>query len=935
MSASTLEVRLLGQFELRHAGLPVRLASRPAQSLLAYLILTAPTVHRRERLAGLLWPDATEANARNYLRSALWQIRKAFQAAGLDDDHLLLVDNIGLGFNPDSNYWLDALVLERAANADCAGERLMQAVGLYQGELLPGFYDEWLLPERQRLHAVFEQRAQRWLDCLIEQRRWPEVTSWSEFWIARSPTAEAPYRALMLACHGQRDAAGVAAAFERCRAVLDRELGVEPGPETTALLARLKASVAASRAGQPPDAASRLRLPAQTMPLIGREPELAEIDRLLQQPTCRLLTLVGAGGAGKSRLALEAAQRAGQSERYPQGVAFVPLAPVRSAEYIISAIAQALEITFYGPEEPAAQLWRYLRDKQLLLVLDSFEHLLASDGHGLAAELLDRAPGVRLLVTSRERLDLQGEWILDVPGLAVPAHVAAADFASYSAVQLFLQMAQRAGITPPLPLSPANRNSLWRICRLVQGLPLALVLAAAWVRVLSLEEIASEIETDLGFLRAEQRDLPERHRSLQAVFDHSWRLLSEAERAVFRQLAVFRGGFTREGAERVAGASLAQLATLVDKSLLYRGAAGRFEIHELLRQYAEGKLNAAGEARAVGQRHRDYCWALLKHNVLWGAVEVALLQRVEAEYENVRAALAWSKEFDDPEEYLQLVSAMTWFWFVRADYVEGRQALEAALQAAPPVASAARAAMEGVGALAEQQGDYQAAAVWLQASLALWPQVGNALEATWTLVHLGRVAMLQGEFERSAEINLECLEKFRALGFEPGIANSLMYLGTTWLHQGDDDKAQALLEESLPGLLAVGDAWALARTRHSLGLVALHRGALARALEHFRGSLALARERRDQTQIAECLEAIAWAAGRGGQNEPAAQLLGAAEGWRARIGLLRPPGLRGEYERNTQAVRRCLDESTFIQAWTAGRRLDEAQTLELALALSV
>lgn len=927
VTTSRLEIRLLGQFDLQYAGQPQRLPSRPAQSLLAYLALTAGTLHRRERLAGLLWPDATDDNARAYLRSALWRVRQA-----LPGPDIILVNEIDLGFNPQAPYWLDTAALEHVSASECLLPALMEAIELYRGELLPGFYDEWLGPERERLHAAFDQRAQRLVECLIEAERWPETQTWAEFWVARTPTAEAGYRAQMLASAARHNLAGVAAAYERCRAVLQAELAVEPSPATQALLARLRQPAAEPAPAEP------ARLPNPATPFIGREAELAEVARLLQQSNCRLLTLAGTGGAGKTRLALEAAARRAADSAFADGVYFVPLAPLGGAEFLVSAIAKAVRLNFYGPDEPARQLVRHLGDRRLLVVLDNFEHLLASGGAAQVSELLRQAPALKLLVTSRERLNLQGEWLLEVGGLDLPPPgELAPDPQAYSATRLFLQAAERAWPAARQSLSETDRRSVARIGRLVEGMPLALELAADWVRVLRLAEIVAEIEQSLQFLEADTRDLPERHRSLWAVCDHSWALLSPAEQAVYRRLAIFRGGFTRAAAEQVAGATLARLAALAGKSLLHRTPAGRYELHELLRQYAAARLAEAHETETVAVRHRDYYQSRLIHadDILWGAMEVAQLERLEVEQENLRAALLWSEAHADSEAYLRLVNGLITFWFVRADYGEGRRWLESAVARGAGASSEARAVANlGAGALAQLQGDYASAKALLEASLALRRELGQERHAAWALLHLGRVALLQGEFDRAVTIYHETVATFRQIAYPPGIANALLYLGMALYYQGQPAQAESLLAESLPMLRKANDAWAVARALFGLGKAALHRGELARAMDLLQESLRMARERRDRGQMAECVEAIAFVAGARGQGAEAARLLGAAESLGQAIGQLRAPGLRAEYESNLSALQSQMDGAVFNQLRAEGRRLDEAATLLLAEALA-
>jgi tetratricopeptide (TPR) repeat protein len=522
---------------------------------------------------------------------------------------------------------------------------------------------------------------------------------------------------------------------------------------------------------------------------------------------------------------------------------------------------------------------------------------------------------------------------LDLP----PPGELAPDPQAYSATRLFLQATERARPAARQSLSETERRSVARIGRLVEGMPLALELAADWVRVLRLDEIVAELEQGLQFLEADTRDLPERHRSLWAVCDHSWALLAPAEQTIYRRLAIFRGGFTREAAEQVAGATLARLSTLAGKSLLHRTPAGRYELHELLRQYAAARLAEAHETETVAARHRDYYQTLLIHadDILWGAMEGAQLERLEVEQENLRAALLWSQAHADPEAYLRLVNGLITFWFVHADYAEGRRWLEDAIARGAGASSAARApANLGAGALAEWQGDYAGAKALLEASLALRRERGEERHAAWALLHLGRVAFLEGEFDRAVTTYHETAATFRRIGYQPGIANALLYLGMALFYQGQPAQAENLLAESLPLLREAQDAWALARALLGLGLVALQRGEPARAMDLLQESLRMARERRDRGQITECLEAIAFTAGARGQTGPAARLLGAAESRRQMIGQMRPPGLRADYERNRSTLQGQMDETTFRHLWDEGHRLDEAATLLLAEALA-
>ncbi|MGQ0604751.1 MAG: helix-turn-helix domain-containing protein [Anaerolineales bacterium] len=378
----------------------------------------------------------------------------------------------------------------------------------------------------------------------------------------------------------------------------------------------------------------RSNLPASQSTLVGRENELATLAQLLADPQCRLITLSGPGGVGKTSLALRAAEA--QLSQFTHGVFVVMLAPLNRTEQIVPTLAEVLTFTFYSSSDPAAQLLNYLRDKHMLLIFDNCEHLL--DAADWASELLRAAPQVKLIATSRERLNLPEEWVLALTGLSVPIDSASLDAAS---VRMFVKAAQRAKVG--FTLTEADRSHVTRICQLVDGLPLGIELAAAWVRTLTCAEIAHELERGLDILAAPRRGVAERHQSLRAVFDHSWQLLSQVERGVFRQLGVFPGGFSREAAEAIAGASLPVLASLVDKSLL-QPKEGRYDLHPAVRQFAAEKLEIEPEvAAAIVARHSAFYGGFCRERqaALRGRGQRQALEELAAELENLRAGSRW------------------------------------------------------------------------------------------------------------------------------------------------------------------------------------------------------------------------------------------------------------------------------------------------------
>lgn len=418
--------------------------------------------------------------------------------------------------------------------------------------------------------------------------------------------------------------------------------------------------------------------PSQISPFIGRTQEITDILARLDDPHCRLLTVLGAGGMGKTRLSLEIGQMlaARNADKMPMGsfcpvlLAFVPLQPLNSPDFILSAIAEALNLQFYAGADPYEQLLDFLRPKAALLILDNFEHLLA--GADLITQLLADAPHLKLLISSRETLNLHEEWLYPLQGMTFPADDVG-DLSTYSAVQLFEQVAQR--VRPNFALQTVKADVL-KICRLVEGMPLALEITAAWLRRLPIHAITQELEAGLDILESHTRNMPERHRSIRVVFDYSWNLLTPTEQEVFAKLAVFRGGFLREAGEEVTGARLAVLAALVDKSLLVMDANGRYYVHELVRQYADEKLATRSNAFATTQRkHLDYYFGFLESRGEEMMVHMSqgVVAEISAELRNIRAAVVYLLAHGPVSAYEWPFNILCLFYQFRCLYEEGEE----------------------------------------------------------------------------------------------------------------------------------------------------------------------------------------------------------------------------------------------------------------------
>ena len=585
-------------------------------------------------------------------------------------------------------------------------------------------------------------------------------------------------------------------------------------------------------------------LPRSLTPFIGREPELAALGRLLCDPQSSLITIVGPGGIGKTRLAIEVATH--QRNMFPDGVWFVPLAPLSSSEYLIPAIADALKFRFQGPATPQEQLINYLHNKRALLVLDNAEHLL--DGTGLFTEILKRSPQIKLLVTSRERVNLLSEWMFEIHGLPVPPNDQTEQFEEYSSVALFLQCARR--VRTGFLIRWDERRWVLNICQTLEGMPLGIELSAAWVGLLSCEEIAREIERNLDFLSVSMHDLPERHRSIRAVFDQSWKMLTADEQHVMCQLAVFQGGFQRQAAEQVAGTTLSILSTLVDRTLLRRVAPGRYDLHELVRKYSAEHIAPDPQAHAaVQQRHHAYFLALVEtaNEELKGCNQLEWLERLEQDYSNLRVALEWSLKSDRAapaeDRALRLAGALRWFWRMRGHFHEGRDWLLQALQTCPERPTTTRAsALLGLSMIMNILGDLGAARPPGEESAAIFRKLGNQRGLAEALSEAAVTLIWQGEATMAFARLEEALALYRKAGDRWGEAQVLYRLGGTLMDYSCDSMGRDMLEESARILEDLGEKYLYVYVLISLGETDTHLGNYTSARTYLKQALAVATE---------------------------------------------------------------------------------------------
>lgn len=878
---TTLSLSCFGPPRVELDGQPVHIANQKALALLVYLAMAGST-QRRDTLAALLWPDHGQRRARTYLRQALYALTQAL------GDHPFETSREAIGLCADMALHVDVLQFQAACEAVETAEedeltradvtQLEAIVTHYRDGFLAGFnlpdcprFDRWCHVQSESIRRQLAEILQMLAAWHATHHAYDEAITHARRWLALDPLHEESHRTLMrlYARSGQRAAA--VRQYEQCVERLNDELGLAPDEQTRALYDDIRAGrLSQSTQGEVRTheaTVPRQYLPCPPTPLIGREAELAELSARLTNPQVRLITIVGAGGMGKSRLALAAAEHA--LEHFPHGVYLVPLVGVDSPAALASAVAGTLGLDDAGGGSDRQRLAHFLRDKRLLLLLDNFEHLL--DGADWLAELLQSAPRLTLLVTSRERLALHEEWLFPLRGLDYPpldgtgngagneSGKMPAEGAAYPAVTLFAQCARK--VRPDFSLAD-EWTGVTAICRNVEGMPLGIELAATWVRVMSCTEIAAELAKDLDVLSTSLRNLPEQHRSLRAVFERSWRLVDEHAQRVVRQLSVFRGGFDKEAAMYVAAANAEQLARLVDSSLLHwRPATGeqgeRFEMHELLRQFAADKLAAVpGKCAQVRQRHCDYYGDWLGQ-MNWFLERTKpetepqhhreTFRQVATDIDNVRVAWQWAVQERDADAIRLMMNMLVEYYDEAGAWDAGQQAFDAAICAfrhADSLPEAERASL--VGALLLRRTWFMEGHVekakhhqLLAQSLELLRRggQGESVDAALALVRLGAKSGGLGRNAEGAAYLAQALSIFRALDHAAGIGHALQERGTLAISWGRLAESARFLTQAARHLEERNQTmywW----TQHLLGVTCLMQGRYPQARTRLEGARA-------------------------------------------------------------------------------------------------
>lgn len=866
-----VEIQLFGpqRVTLRNAPFP-RLRSRTSSWLLALLSLRLGREVSREWLATNLWPESEKEPALYNLRRCLADLRQAF---GPDAD-LLQTPTRQTVCLTSEGVWVDAVAFD-AAVALGDFDSLEEAVALYRGSLLEGCTEEWTASERvpreQRYLGALQTLAER----AVSEDDPASAVRYLRLTVAANPLQEEYQRALMQALADCGDYAAVTHLYRDLRLLLHRDLNAAPAPQTQALYKRLmeQAKRPSSLTALPPDPLPILsrRLPVPVTSLIGREQDVEEVAGWLLKE--RLVTLVGTGGVGKTRLAIAVAERARNA--FADGVWMVELAALTDTEIVPQVVAKTLGIPEQSGSSALETLEAALASRSLLLILDNCEHLLDTCA-GLSDRLLSCCPALRLLATSRQPLGITGERSYPVPTLSLPLADSEQEkdltgLLEFSGVRLFVE--RSLAVKQEFRLTRQNVGAVCRVCHHLDGIPLAIELAAARMRSLTVEEIEAHLSDRFTLLTGGSRTAAPRHQTLRALIDWSYVQLSEPEKTALIRMSVFAGEWTLEAAEKVCGDGTVKIgnlmASLVDRSLIVhveRAGRSHYAMLESIRQYGAERLRASGEEPRIRTRHRDYYLALAEEAApqLAGQTQSIWLARLEREHDNLRAALAWSREEEAGAiAQLRMAGALGRFWLARGFITEGRTHLEAALtRTGMETRTAARAnALYTSGYLISRQADTAAAKARLEEALAIYRELDHREGIANALNGLGLTICSQGDFTTAIPLFMESLEIQRATGNQGGIATTLNSLGLIAWYQGNYSEAKVRHEESLTIKRRLENRGGIAYSLNNLGLVALSLGDFRTARLRMEESLTIRQELADRWGIADTLNylgLIAW-----------------------------------------------------------------------------
>jgi predicted ATPase/DNA-binding SARP family transcriptional activator len=941
---AAIRIRLFGGFSVSVNGrqIPATAWRQRRAAAIIKLLALEPT-HRlpREHIMDTLWPEFDVAAQANNLRQMLHHARTHLLGAEMPKNLVLQRDGDAVVLAPAESVWVDVHSFERAVDQAWRSQSpamSQAAIALYAGDLLPDDpYEEWAAQRRMALRASFLALLTRFGELHADHGEWSAAVGLFQRLVAAEPTRESAHVSLMrlYAQAGHHDL--VLAQYDQLAIILAQELAAEPQHAAREIVASIREG-GSSKTARLQDkvgaamgtSAGSMTVPAPADSFIGREREIAEIRQLLS--TGRLVTLIGAGGIGKTRLAIEVARELAHA--FPDGVYFVDLAPICDPTLLTRGIAQTLEVRETSARPLLTSLLTFLHDKRLLLVLDNFEHVVESAP--VVSQILQRAPRLKVLATSRTRLGLHGERQYHVPVLRAPepGHaLTETTLADYAASALFIERAREVERT----LAPTGQDAeaIVEICRRLDGLPLAIELASAWIAVLSPGALLARLDRRLSLPSAVARDLPARQKTLRDTIQWSYDLLDPEEQSVFRQVSVFVGGWTLDAAHAVAKldgnhrtTTLEWLASLVDKSLVTREERAdgefRFGILETIREFGLERLAECHDETEVRDRHARYVTEFVEQTAqhLEVADQAVWFSRLDAEIDNIGATLAWVNERNMAETGLRLVRSLRLYWYMRGRLSDGcTQTLQIISLPSSSSFPLLRAdALNVVGFLAREYGDYDLAHEASSESLAICDQMNDLRRAADARANLGYVALQRGLYEEASALFEQNLTTSRTLGNQQGIADSLSFLALTAFLRRELQTARLLNEESLAIWTALNDRQAIVWARTRLGAVLLQQAEYRAAYDEFMISLKICRELDFQWGLAWVFDGLAHLVSLHEAQDLAARLAAAAEWTREVAGVHLAPSEKAELDRMLDELRSEIGVETFESIWSQRHR---------------
>jgi predicted ATPase/DNA-binding SARP family transcriptional activator len=850
-----IKLCLLGSFELIAEDHAIHLPTRKMESLLTYLLLH-PAVQNRERLAALFWGDSPDELARRSLRTALSALRKE-----LGED-FLITDRDTVQLNPQFPLWVDVREMETQAREILAANHhnvLNIDVDLYRGDFLQDYYDEWVLEERDRYRSLFIEALAHFAQILKSKGEYQRAITVAQKIISIDSVNESAYQQLIFSYQALGKRSEALKSYDECQRRLGDQLGVKPSAETIALYEQIKKS-SGMTSGR-----AKSNLPIPLTSFIGREQEIKSLEEIFEGT--RLLTLTGVGGCGKTRLAI---QLAGQiSGQFSDGVWWVELAAIQDEKLLVQTVKKTLGISDNEIASAEESMINYLNTKRVLLVVDNCEHVITTCAQ-LIEKILSQCSSVKILATSREALSIHGEIAWLVPSLSLPPRDQANDILKWECPRLFVERA--ASFRPDLQVTDLSIPALLRICRALEGIPLAIELAAARVKTLSLEQLAARIDDKLTLLTTGSRTALPRQQTLRATIDWSYELLSAREQFILQRLSVFYGTWTLEAAEFVcmgddfaASQILDFITRLLDKSLIVsenHNGEIRYRMLEIIRQYAQEKLAERNETEIVRDRHLQYYLDLAqKANPHWFSRNQAnLIKQFNAEYPNLLVALTRGLEslghLNNLILGIKLASALGPFWNFLAEYNEGQMWLKKAIDqvnvllAAPDLGSEKRTdflsikakALYEYGFLVWFQSKYSQVEAILSECAEIYQEIGDPIGVAYTSIFLGHAIWGFGDREVARRIWAQALEQFYKVNDQWGAAMIHSFIGRADREATNYDEAEYQYNRCVELFSTVGDDWGLGIGLSHLGMLAFQKGDPIRAKELFEQRLVLAKK---------------------------------------------------------------------------------------------